>query len=282
MNNKELFQNTFSQLKVSDEKRKELVTMSRMVKPKRKFRLTKMAVAVACFVLVLAGGTVAYAVSDGRVFNDLGHWLRADVFINEERQEAQVTKENSGDFIIKYGDQNNGGEIKMDGKKDSTVMVLDIDFLDEEGNEASDSKVLQIDKTASYEDQLWQIREQMLPLPNTQEDDVTLSDNYVATLQKAAEKLEGVWKEGILLSIGDIKKVKSGRKIFIDGYEFEKTSGETEKRTSWLYIDYTDVKLDSAGKAEFNQMSDAGYKAEFKITLESGEIREWVPVEIYK
>ena len=256
--------------------------MSRMVKPKRKFRLTKMAAAVACFVLVLAGGTVAYAVSDGRVFNDLGHWLRADVFINEERQEAQVTKENSGDFIIKYGDQNNGGEIKMDGKKDSTVMVLDIDFLDEEGNEASDSKVLQIDKTASYEDQLWQIREQMLPLPNTQADDVTLSDNYVATLQKAAEKLEGVWKEGILLSIGDIKKVKSGRKIFIDGYQFEKTSGETEKRTSWLYIDYTDVKLDSAGKAEFNQMSDAGYKAEFKITLESGEIREWVPVEIYK
>lgn len=256
--------------------------MSRMVKPKRKFRLTKMAAAVACFVLVLAGGTVAYAVSDGRVFNDLGHWLRADVFINEERQEAQVTKENSGDFIIKYGDQNNGGEIKMDGKKDSTVMVLDIDFLDEEGNEASDSKVLQIDKTASYEDQLWQIREQMLPLPNTQADDVTLSDNYVATLQKAAEKLEGVWKEGILLSIGDIKKVKSGRKIFIDGYEFEKTSGETEKRTSWLYIDYTDVKLDSAGKAEFNQMSDAGYKAEFKITLESGEVREWVPVENYK
>lgn len=282
MNNKELFQNTFSQLKVSDEKRKELVTMSRMIKPKRKYHLTKMAAAVACFVLVLAGGTAAYAVSDGRVFNDLGHWLRADVFINEERQEAQVTKENSGDFIIKYGDQNNGGEIKIDGKKDSTVMVLDIDFLDEEGNEASDSKVLQIDKTASYEDQLWQIREQMLPLPNTQADDVTLSDNYVATLQKAVEKLEGVWKEGILLSIGDIKKVKSGRKIFIDGYEFEKTSGETEKRTSWLYIDYTDVKLDSAGKAEFNQMSDAGYKAEFKITLESGEVREWVPVEIYK
>lgn len=283
MKNKELFQETFSKVTLTEEKRKELIAIGNMRKPKRKFHMTKTAAAVvALCLLVLTGGTVTYAVSDGKVFNNLGNWLKSYVTINGESQNTQITQKPNGDFIIKYGTKNDGGEIICDGSKNSTFMILEIEFNDGKSkngeNNVHSSKELEIHESYSHENQLWEIRQQMLP-PILDKNDPQFSSNYITALTQAAEKLEGIWREGIFLAIQDIKAINAGRKIRIEDYNFDDPrDGRPEDSgdgISWLYIDYTDKD----GNAEFTQMSDGGYRAEFRIRFENGELREYGPVK---
>lgn len=284
MKNKELFQETFSKIILGEEKRKELIAMSDTHKPKRKFRMTKAAAAaIALCLLVFAGGSITYAVTDGKVFNNVGNWLKATITINGESQESQITQKPNGDFIIKYGTKDSGGEIICDGSKNNTFMVFEINFNNGKSkngeNNVSISKDLEIHESYSRENQLWEIRQQMLPFhPN--KGDSELSSNYITALTQAVEKLEGIWKEGVLLAIQDIKAIKAGRKITIEDYDFEKCAPDGKPEgsgdgISWLYIDYTDRDRN----AKFTQMSDGGYRTEFEIRFENGELREYGPVK---
>lgn len=284
MKNKELFQKTFSNVTLTEKKRKELIAMGNTRKPKRKLHMTKTAAAaIALCLLVLTGGTVTYAVSGGKVFNDLGNWLKTTVTINGERQDALITQKPNGDFIIKFGTKNDSTEIVYDGNKNHTSMTLEINFSTGENNTGKNNacitKDLEIHESYSRENQLWEIRQQMLPL-RLDKDELELSTSYITTLAQAAEKLDGIWKEGVLLAIQDIRAIKAGRKITIQEYDFADYSRDGKPEgsgdgISWLYIDYTDKD----GNAEFTQMSDGGYHTKFQIRFENGELREYAPVK---
>ncbi len=271
MNNKQLFHDTYSKITLSGEKRKELIAMGSAKKPKHRFRMTKAAAAaIALCFLVLAGGSITYAVTDGKVFNNLGNWLKATITINGESQESQITQKPNGDFIIKYGTEDSGGEFEIDGDKNSTCMLLELDFAYDKGR-VNTTKVLKIHENYSHENQLWEIREQIVPwFPDAYE----RSSEYLKTLTQAAQKLEGVWKEGVLLAVEDLRLINAGHKIVITDYDYEKPE-RGDDNISWLYIDYTDKDPN----AEFTQMSNGGYITEFQIRFENGELREYAPVK---
>lgn len=280
MNNQKLFQETFSKITLSEEKRKELIDMGKMEKPKRKFHVTKAAAAsIAIGFLVLAGGSAAYATDGGKIFNNLGNWLKCSVTRNGEEREAQVTEKEDGTFVIKYGTEDDGGEFEIDGNRNTSCMEFEINYEGDDGRQYADSYTLTIDESLSRESQLWDIREQLLPRYG---DDT--SSNHVTALTQAAEQLDGVWKEGVLLAAADLRKIRSGRKIAIIDYDFNVLGDgvNPDKSTdgiSWLLVDYTDVKFDEQKNAEFTQMSTGGYITEFRITFENGEIRSWRPVK---
>ncbi len=288
MNNRKLVQDTFSNIRLSDEKRKELINMEKTKKQKRKLHVTKAAAAsIAMCIFILAGGTITYAVGGNKVFNDFGHWLKCTVTLNGRQEDAQISAEKDGTFTITYGTSESGGQVEIDGRmKNTTCMLLELTYKHETANvkngSVSKSVTLQIDETLSHESQVWQIRQQLIPIQNSDFFTHDSPENYVNALIDAAQKLEGVWKEGLLCSAEDIRKVAAGRKIAIDDYKFDKNPDESTDGISWLFIDYTDVKTDEHGNAEFKQMSEAGYITEFFFRIEDYELREWGPVELFE
>lgn len=286
MNNRKLVQDTFSNIRLSDEKRKELINMGKTKKLKRKLNVTKAAAAaIAMCVLILAGGTITYAVGGNNVFHDFGHWLKCTVTLNGKQEDARISAEKDGTFTVTYGTKESGRLFEIKGRmKDSTCMLLELKYKNEtdtiKDNVVSKRITLQIDETLSRESQVWQIRKQLISVQNSDFFSVDSPENYVNALINAAQKLDGVWKEGLLCSAEDIRKVAAGRKIAIGDYEFDKNPDESTDGISWLFIDYTDVKTDEHGNAEFKQMSDAGYITEFLIQIENHELRAWKPVEL--
>lgn len=275
MNNQKLFQETFSKVTLSEKKRKELVDMGKNHKKiKRKIHVTKAAAAsVALGFLILAGGSAAYAIDDGKIFNSLGHWLKCTVTVNGEKEDAQISEQEDGSFIVRYGTETNGGEFEIDKNRDTTCMDLNLDYETEDGQKYSSSYLLKIDETLSRENQLWQIRSQMLPMRTSGNFKAETSRNFITALRQAAAEMSGIWKEGLFLAASDIKQMNAGRKIAIEDYDFE------DGRLSWILIDYTDVETDEHGNAEFTQMSTGGYITKFRITLENNEICSYEPVE---
>lgn len=133
MNNRKLVQDTFSNIRLSDEKRKELINMGKTKKQKRKLHVTKAAAAsIAMCVLILAGGTITYAVGRNKVFHDFGHWLKCTVTLNGKQEDARISAEKDGTFTVTYGTKEGGRLFEIKGRmKDTACIVLEFKYKNE-------------------------------------------------------------------------------------------------------------------------------------------------------
>ena len=271
MNEKELFKMNYPKIKASDEMKDQLYQMEQSERKHINYRMTKLAVASIILVAFMAVGTIGYAAGRGIIFNSAGNKMQSAYYINGEKQNVGYSLTDKDDFRMEYKNGEEGYSFTADGKKNHVYR----DFLIEinvDGMKRDITHSIEIDPNTSRENQIWQVRDCLFPVGGVL-DGYETEKSYLDYMKKTADKLGGVWKEGILLALEDLKSISQGKRISIESFDIEK---EGKKETAWIYIDYTKHMPRTNSKEEMRIQSTAGAHGVFDVTIENSGGNIWV------
>ena len=271
MNEKELFKMNYPEIKASDEMKDQLYQLEQSGKKHLNFRMKKLAVASMILVALMAVGTIGYAAGRGIIFNSAGNKMEGAYYINGEKQDVEYSLTDKDDFRMEYKNGEDGYSFTADGKKNHVYRDFSIE-INVDGMKRDITHSIEIDPNTSRENQIWQVRDCLFPVGGVL-DGYETEKSYLDNMKKTADELGGVWKEGILLAIEDLKSLSQGKRISIESFDVEK---EGKKETAWIYIDYTNHMPETNSKEEMMVESVAGAHGVFDVTIENSGGNIWV------
>lgn len=271
MNEKELFKMNYPEIKASDEMKDQLYQLEQSGKKHKKFRMKKLAVASMIPVALMAVGTIGYAAGRGIIFNSAGNKMEGAYYINGEKKDVEYSLTDKDDFRMEYQNGEEGYSFTADGKKNHVYRDFSIE-INVDGMKRDITHSIEIDPNTSRENQIWQVRECLFPVGGVL-DGYETEKSYLDNMKKTADAMGGVWKEGILLAIEDLKNLLQGKRISIESFDIVK---EGKKETAWIYIDYTNHMPETNSKEEMMVESVAGAHGVFDVTIENSGGNIWV------
>ena len=271
MNEKELFKMNYPEIKASDEMKDQLYQLEQSGKKHKKFRMKKLAVASMILVALMAVGTIGYAAGRGIIFNSAGNKMEGAYYINGEKKDVEYSLTDKDDFRMEYQNGEEGYSSTADGKKNHVYRDFSIE-INVDGMKRDITHSIEIDPNTSRENQIWQVRDCLFPVGGVL-DGYETEKSYLENMKKTADELGGVWKEGILLAIEDLKSLSQGKRISIESFDIEK---EGKKETAWIYVDYTKHMPRTTSKEEMTVDSVAGAHGVFDVTIENSGGNIWV------
>lgn len=271
MNEKELFKMNYPEIKASDEMKDQLYQLEQSGKKHKKFRMKKLAVASMIPVALMAVGTIGYAAGKGIIFNSAGNKMEGAYYINGEKKDVEYSLTDKDDFRMEYQNGEEGYSFTADGKKNHVYRDFSIE-INVDGMKRDITHSIEIDPNTSRENQIWQVRECLFPVGGVL-DGYETEKSYLDNMKKTADAMGGVWKEGILLAIEDLKNLLQGKRISIESFDIVK---EGKKETAWIYIDYTNHMPETNSKEEMMVESVAGAHGVFDVTIENSGGNIWV------
>ena len=271
MNEKELFKMNYPEIKASDEMKDQLYQLEQSGKKHKKFRMKKLAVASMILVALMAVGTIGYAAGRGIIFNSAGNKMEGAYYINGEKKDVEYSLTDKDDFRMEYQNGEEGYSSTADGKKNHVYRDFSIE-INVDGMKRDITHSIEIDPNTSRENQIWQVRECLFPVGGVL-DGYETEKSYLDNMKKTADAMGGVWKEGILLAIEDLKNLLQGKRISIESFDIVK---EGKKETAWIYIDYTNHMPETNSKEEMMVESVAGAHGVFDVTIENSGGNIWV------
>ena len=271
MNEKELFKMNYPEIKASDEMKDQLYQLEQSGKKRKKFRMKKLAVASMILVALMAVGTIGYAAGRGIIFNSAGNKMEGAYYINGEKKDVEYSLTDKDDFRMEYQNGEEGYSSTADGKKNHVYRDFSIE-INVDGMKRDITHSIEIDPNTSRENQIWQVRECLFPVGGVL-DGYETEKSYLDNMKKTADAMGGVWKEGILLAIEDLKNLLQGKRISIESFDIVK---EGKKETAWIYIDYTNHMPETNSKEEMMVESVAGAHGVFDVTIENFGGNIWV------
>ena len=271
MNEKELFKMNYPEIKASDEMKDQLYQLEQSGKKHLNFRMKKLAVASMILVALMAVGTIGYAAGRGIIFNSAGNKMEGAYYINGEKQDVEYSLTDKDDFRMEYKNGEDGYSVTADGKKNHVYRDFSIE-INVDGMKRDITHSIEIDPNTSRENQIWQVRDCLFPVGGVL-DGYETEKSYLDNMKKTADELGGVWKEGILLAIEDLKSLSQGKRISIESFDIEK---EGKKETAWIYIDYTNHMPETNSKEEMTVERAAGAHGVFDVTIENSGGNIWV------
>lgn len=271
MNEKELFKMNYPEIKASDEMKDQLYQLEQSGKKHKKFRMKKLAVASMIPVALMAVGTIGYAAGRGIIFNSAGNKMEGAYYINGEKKDVEYSLTDKDDFRMEYQNGEEGYSYTADGKKNHVYRDFSIE-INVDGMKRDITHSIEIDPNTSRENQIWQVRECLFPVGGVL-DGYETEKSYLDNMKKTADAMGGVWKEGILLAIEDLKNLLQGKRISIESFDIVK---EGKKETAWIYIDYTNHMPETNSKEEMMVESVAGAHGVFDVTIENSGGNIWV------
>lgn len=271
MNEKELFKMNYPEIKASDEMKDQLYQLEQSGKKHKKFRMKKLAVASMILVALMAVGTIGYAAGRDIIFNSAGNKMEGAYYINGEKKDVEYSLTDKDDFRMEYQNGEEGYSSTADGKKNHVYRDFSIE-INVDGMKRDITHSIEIDPNTSRENQIWQVRDCLFPVGGVL-DGYETEKSYLENMKKTADELGGVWKEGILLAIEDLKSLSQGKRISIESFDIEK---EGKKETAWIYVDYTKHMPRTNSKEEMTVESVAGAHGVFDVTIENSGGNIWV------
>ena len=271
MNEKELFKMNYPEIKASDEMKDQLYQLEQSGKKHKKFRMKKLAVASMILVALMAVGTIGYAAGRGIIFNSAGNKMEGAYYINGEKKDVEYSLTDKDDFRMEYQNGEEGYSSTADGKKNHVYRDFSIE-INVDGMKRDITHSIEIDPNTSRENQIWQVRDCLFPVGGVL-DGYETEKSYLDNMKKTADAMGGVWKEGILLAIEDLKNLLQGKRISIESFDIVK---EGKKETAWIYIDYTNHMPETNSKEEMMVESVAGAHGVFDVTIENSGGNIWV------
>ena len=271
MNEKELFKMNYPEIKASDEMKDQLYQLEQSGKKHKKFRMKKLAVASMILVALMAVGTIGYAAGRGIIFNSAGNKMEGAYYINGEKKDVEYSLTDKDDFRMEYKNGEDGYSFTADGKKNHVYRDFSIE-INVDGMKRDITHSIEIDPNTSRENQIWQVRDCLFPVGGVL-DGYETEKSYLDNMKKTADAMGGVWKEGILLAIEDLKNLLQGKRISIESFDIVK---EGKKETAWIYIDYTNHMPETNSKEEMMVESVAGAHGVFDVTIENSGGNIWV------
>ena len=271
MNEKELFKMNYPEIKASDEMKDQLYQLEQSGKKHKKFRMKKLAVASMILVALMAVGTIGYAAGRGIIFNSAGNKMEGAYYINGEKKDVEYSLTDKDDFRMEYQNGEEGYSSTADGKKNHVYRDFSIE-INVDGMKRDITHSIEIDPNTSRENQIWQVRDCLFPVGGVL-DGYETEKSYLDNMKKTADAMGGVWKEGILLAIEDLKNLLQGKRISIESFDIVK---EGKKETAWIYIDYTNHMPETNSKEEMRVESTVGAHGVFAVTIENSGGNIWV------
>lgn len=260
MRERELFKKNYPELNLSEEAKQKLYELPKQKKSGRTHNLRRVAAILTALCIVGAGG-VGYAASNGYIFNSSGHKYKAQYYVNGEEKHLDTEVTQGDDFKMVYKDRDSEYQSEAQGNKDYTIKVISIETKDEAGNEQAWSKELKLDTRESVEEQIWDIRSQVIPMPQKAE---KVSQDFLAKLRKTGETLGGVWQQGIDMALEDYRKINLGHMIIIE--EIKAKNG----KSAWIYLDIENPEEAQSQHKKITVESVAGEKGRYDVTLGNG------------